>query len=145
VCRGDNETRGPAPSVSAVTYQDPCYLARHNGVTDAPRRLLSALPGVELREMAACGAEGVCCGAGGGRMWLEEAVTTRLNRRRAGQALATGAGVIATACPFCAVMLGDALAEEHAEDQPGAEVRDIAQLVLASLPAVGQTEGEGSA
>jgi Fe-S oxidoreductase len=114
-----------------VTFQDPCYLARHNGETTAPRSLLAALPGVKLQEMAPCGPDTRCCGAGGARMWQEEAQANRLNARRAADALATGAEAIATACPYCSVMLGDAVA---ASDQPDVPVRDVAQLVLDSLP-----------
>ncbi|MDR0626516.1 MAG: (Fe-S)-binding protein [Bifidobacteriaceae bacterium] len=117
--------------LNQVTYQDPCYLARHNNQVTAPRRVLGAIPGLELVEMARSGRQGNCCGAGGARMWLEEAAP-RINARRFGDAVATGAATVATACPFCNVMLADASASET--NGPGVPVQDIAQLLLASLP-----------
>ncbi|MDR2567066.1 MAG: (Fe-S)-binding protein [Bifidobacteriaceae bacterium] len=122
-----------------VTYQDPCYLARHNNQVAAPRQVLNAIPGLKLVEMAPSGRAGNCCGAGGGRMWLEES-GTRINARRFGQAAATGAGAVATACPFCNVMMADAAAAVSAETQ----VRDVAQLLLASLPEMGTVPISGS-
>ncbi|MDR1825347.1 MAG: (Fe-S)-binding protein [Bifidobacteriaceae bacterium] len=127
----DAHGRSVKPS---VTYQDPCYLGRHNGKYAAPRRVLGAIGNLELTEMASAGPNSVCCGAGGGRMWLEETEGTRLNQRRADQAAATGAGTIATACPFCAVMLGDAVA---ADSGSGTQVKDVAQLLLASIAGEG--------
>ncbi|MDR2373585.1 MAG: (Fe-S)-binding protein [Bifidobacteriaceae bacterium] len=115
--------------IGGLTYQDPCYLARHNGQVSAPRRVLESLPGLELADMSACGRRGNCCGAGGGQMWMEES-GERVNARRFAEARATGADAIATACPFCNVMLSDAAGSAGA-DTP---VRDVAELVLAALP-----------
>ncbi len=114
-----------------VTFHDPCYLARYNGVTGAPRRILAAIPGLDVREMERHGPQSFCCGAGGGRFWMEEQRGTRINHERARQALATGAGTIATGCPFCTVMLRDGLADLGAEagNGSGVQARDLAELL----------------
>ncbi|MBT0993661.1 (Fe-S)-binding protein [Cellulomonas sp. DKR-3] len=93
-----------------VTYHDPCYLGRHNQVYSPPRELLGAIPGVQLAEMPRHGKDAFCCGAGGARVWMEESVGTRISTARATEAIATGADVIATACPYCTVMLSDGVA-----------------------------------
>ncbi|MDR3201767.1 MAG: (Fe-S)-binding protein [Bifidobacteriaceae bacterium] len=121
----------------SVTYQDPCYLARHNGQVAAPRELLGAIGNLKLTEMPRCGREAQCCGAGGGCMWMDDGAATRPSRRRADQALATGASTVATACPFCSTMLGDAFAG----DGPEMAVQDVACLVLSALPAPGERAG----
>lgn len=111
---------------TTLTFHDPCYLARHNSVVDAPRELLTQLPGAELIEMERSGRDAYCCGAGGGRMWEEESLGTRINETRLGQAIETGAPVVATACPYCTVMLSDAA--DSVQEAP--QVRDVALLVL---------------
>jgi Fe-S oxidoreductase len=90
-----------------VTFQDPCYLGRHNGEYKAPRRVLAAIPGVELVEMEQNLEDGLCCGGGGGRMWLETAPGERFSDLRVVEAAETGATILATACPFCVVCLED--------------------------------------
>jgi len=117
----------------SVTYHDPCYLTRYNGIEKQPRSVLGALPGVELREMERHGRQTFCCGAGGGRMWMEERQGTRINRERTRQALATGAETVAVACPFCMVMLRDGLAEEGSSESVTA--LDISELLAeAAIP-----------
>ena len=125
------------PPGSTVTYHDPCYLGRHNEIYTPPRELLGALPGVALAEMPRNRERSFCCGAGGARVWMEESIGTRISTDRAGEAIATGADVIATACPFCSVMLSDGVAA-HAGDGSSAgespartpQVVDIATLLL---------------
>jgi Fe-S oxidoreductase len=115
-----------------VTYHDPCYLGRHNKIYMPPRELLTNVPGVNLVEMDRNKETSFCCGAGGGRMWLEENIGTRINQNRGDEAMATGATKIAVACPFCSVMLNDAVtvrSQEQGISAP-AEVVDVATLLL---------------
>ncbi|MGH8826848.1 MAG: (Fe-S)-binding protein, partial [Jiangellaceae bacterium] len=117
-----------------VTYHDPCYLGRHNGVYEPPRELVEALPGVEYREMPRSKSTSFCCGAGGARMWMEERIGKRINDERTEEALATGADAIAVGCPFCHVMLSDGVTSAQANGQgEGVEVLDVAQLLLAGV------------
>ncbi len=127
---------GRADGLSAVTFHDPCYLARWNGITEAPREALSSVPGLALAEMPRNRRQGFCCGAGGGRFWLEERLGTRVNRARADEAAATlgeKGGVVATGCPFCLTMMKDGIADAGQEEK--VRVLDLAEIVAAGLPA----------
>ena len=129
------DTSNVASTAETVTYHDPCYLGRHNGVYAPPRELLGALPGVELKEMPRSGNKSFCCGAGGAQMWMEEKLGTRVNNNRTAEALATGAGRIAVGCPFCNVMLADGLTQQQSETgaHEDVEVVDVAQMLLAAV------------
>ncbi len=115
-------------SEKSLTYHDPCYLGRHNKVYEPPRELLEAT-GVEITEMPRNQERSFCCGAGGGRMWMEETIGTRINLNRVDEALATGAQEIAVACPFCRVMVSDGVDARESE----VEVLDVAQALLRSV------------
>lgn len=142
-----------------ITFHDPCYLGRHNGVFDAPREALKAIPGLEVVEMQRSKRESFCCGAGGARMWMEEHEGTRINHNRANEAALTLAhakdssvpypsataldapgqvgnytgpaeGTVAVACPFCHTMIKDGMADTHREH---VKVKDVAELVAESM------------
>ncbi|MBX3026263.1 (Fe-S)-binding protein [bacterium] len=115
----------------AITYHDSCYLGRYNGVFDAPRSILGKIPGVRLKEMERSRRFGMCCGAGGGRMWMEEEPTQRVNFRRVEQALETKPDAVAVACPFCMTMVDDGLKSKGLEDKVPAI--DVMELVANSL------------
>jgi len=122
------------PLELTVTYHDPCYLGRHNKIYDAPRKVLDAVPGVRAVEMHRCRERGFCCGAGGARMWMEERIGKRVNVERTDEALSTGADVIGTACPYCTVMLDDAVKQRQSEGQAeGVRVLDVAQVLEESM------------
>jgi Fe-S oxidoreductase/nitrate reductase gamma subunit len=132
---GSSEGTG-APARS-VTFHDSCYMARYNDVIAAPRDVLASVAGMELREMERNGKNSFCCGAGGGRMWMEETRGTRINAERTRQALETGAEVVATNCPFCMTMMKDGLAEAASNSTGLVSAADIAELLADSLaPAI---------
>lgn len=143
-----------------LTYHDPCYLGRHNGVFDAPREALAAIPGLEVVEMQRSKRESFCCGAGGGRMWMEEHIGERINRHRVNEAALTLAhaenpsipypdaadrkqpgqvgkydgpskGTIAVACPFCLTMVKDGINDTGREEQ--LKVKDVAELIADAM------------
>jgi Fe-S oxidoreductase len=113
-----------------LTYHDSCYLGRYNGVLDAPRFVLEHLPGVKVKEMALSKEKGMCCGAGGGRMWLEEKLGTRINHLRLDQAVATGTQGVALSCPFCYIMMENATKEK---DWEAFQVHDVLELAHKAL------------
>ena len=113
-----------------VVYHDSCYLGRHNDVYLAPRRVVGSLGGVEVVEAQRNGTKGMCCGAGGARMWMEETIGKQVNAERSQELLATGADRIATACPFCYIMIDDGVKAEGDED---VVVGDISMHLLEAL------------
>lgn len=111
----------------AITYHDSCYLGRYNDIFDAPREILGLIPGVTLNEMERSRKFGMCCGAGGGRMWMEEEPDKRVNIRRVEQALETKPDVVAVACPYCMTMVDDGLKAKEMEGK--VEALDVMELV----------------
>jgi Fe-S oxidoreductase len=115
-----------------ITYHDSCYLGRHNDVYLAPRKVLGSLKGIEIVEMGRNGTTGMCCGAGGARMWMEETIGKKVNDERAEEAINTGASRVATACPFCYIMMDDGV-KGHGKDEDQVKVADIAMHVLEAI------------
>ena len=101
-----------------ITFHDPCYLGRYNGVYEAPREILRAIPGLELKELERSREKGLCCGAGGGRMWMEEKLGSRINQERMREIADSGASSVGVSCPFCMVMIGNARDELAVATQP---------------------------
>ena len=138
----------PAGEVAEkITYHDPCFLGRHNKVFTPPREIIDAVPGTTAEEMHRCKNRGFCCGAGGARMWMEERIGKRINTERIEEALALNPDTISTACPYCMVMLGDAVSAKKASgDAPDTlEVIDVAQLLARSarITAPAAVDGDG--
>ncbi len=123
------------PVDEKITYHDPCFLGRHNRIFTAPREIMEQVPGVRAQEMHRCKERGFCCGAGGARMWMEERIGKRINTERIDEALGTNPDTISTGCPYCLVMLGDAVAAKKSsgEASPTLEVVDVAQLLARSV------------
>jgi Fe-S oxidoreductase len=114
----------------SLSFHDPCYLGRHNGVYDAPRELLNAIPGIAIKELPRTRENGMCCGAGGGRMWLDETIGARVNQARFAEIEANGTDAVGVSCPFCMVMLGNAKAELAGKT----EAFDVLELAAQALP-----------
>ena len=115
-----------------VVYHDSCYLGRHNDVYMAPRNVIGSLKGIEIVEAGRNGTKGMCCGAGGARMWMEESIGKQVNVERSQELLATGATRIATACPFCYIMIDDGVKAQGVEEDD-VKVGDLAMHVLEAL------------
>ena len=113
-----------------VTFHDSCYLGRHNGVYDAPRQALSSA-GLHIIEMPRSRENGFCCGAGGGRMWMEEKIGTKVNTARVDEAAGTNAPLVASACPFCMTMIADGINETGRSE--AMQVQDVAQIVASKM------------
>jgi Fe-S oxidoreductase len=121
----------------SFTYHDSCYLGRWNGEYSAPREILQSVAGTDpesggVIEMARSKEHGFCCGGGGGRMWMEEKIGTRVNNNRADEILATGAEVVGVACPFCTIMVTDGVKARNAEER--IQILDVAEVIAKSLP-----------
>ena len=115
-------------ATTSLTYHDPCYLGRHNEIYQPPRELLNAT-GVKVTEMPRNQERSFCCGAGGGRMWMEEKIGERINLSRVDEAIATGVDEVAVACPFCRVMVTDGMTARESD----VEVLDVAQALLRAV------------
>jgi Fe-S oxidoreductase len=113
-----------------IVYHDSCYLGRHNDIYSAPRKVLGSLKGISIVEAPRNGTKGMCCGAGGGRMWMEESIGTKVNDERSRELIATGASRVATACPFCYIMMDDGV-KGHGHDE--VVVQDIAMHLLEAI------------
>src|SRR5579862_3968127 len=125
-----------------VVYHDSCYLGRHNDIYGAPRRVIGSLKGIDIVEAPRNGTRGMCCGAGGARMWMEEGTGKKVNTERSRELLATGATRIATACPYCIVMIDDGV-KEHGRDD--VLVQDISVHLLEAVErAEREREAEGA-
>ena len=123
------------PVEGLVTYHDPCYLGRHNKVYTPPREVLNTIQGLRQQEMHRCKDRGFCCGAGGARMWMEEKIGKRVNVERVDEALGLDPDIVSTACPFCMVMLSDAVTSRKQEGaaKESLEVLDVTQILARSL------------
>jgi len=114
-----------------TTYHDPCYLGRYNGIYEPPRQILKSIPSLDIREMKRSRIDSLCCGGGGGWMWMEENIGKRINIQRLEDALTVDPEWIATACPFCVTMFDDAIKNKDMEDK--LKILDIAELVELSI------------
>ncbi len=126
---GRLELKGEYPQ--KVTYHDPCYLGRHNGIYDAPRQVLQQIEGLELHEMADSRENSLCCGGGGGHIWMETPKEDRFSDLRVKQAVATGAKVLVTSCPYCITNFTDSsLGLDEAE---ALEIKDLTEIIAAVI------------
>ncbi len=142
--QGKLVARAVAPRT--ITFHDSCYLGRANQIFDAPRRILERIPNVTLVEMPRNREQGLCCGAGGGNMWMEEQGRERVNEVRVREAVATGADTACTSCPFCIQMFaaGVGTVQMHREDPDRLRVLDVAELLAVAVPAAaGAAAGAG--
>ena len=114
-----------------VTYHDPCYLGRHNGIFDEPREVLKKVPGLELREMPDCRIDSLCCGGGGGRVWMETQKGQRFSDLRMEQAMGVGAEVLVTSCPYCITMFEDSRLTLELTEK--IEIKDITEIVAEAI------------
>jgi Fe-S oxidoreductase/nitrate reductase gamma subunit len=121
-----------------VVYHDSCYLGRHNDVYMAPRNVIGSLAGIEIVEASRNGTKGMCCGAGGARMWMEESTGKQINVERSQELLRTGASKIAVACPFCYIMIDDGVKAQGVESDE-VEVADISMHILGAIERGEQT------
>ena len=114
-----------------VTYHDPCYLGRHNGIYDEPREVLKKIPGLELNEMPESREDSLCCGGGGGRIWMETPKTERFSDIRIDQAIGVGAEVLVTSCPYCITNFEES--RLNLEHENALEIKDITEIIQESM------------
>ncbi|MDQ3708400.1 MAG: (Fe-S)-binding protein, partial [Actinomycetota bacterium] len=148
---GGGSTNADEPGTGrrqTITYHDPCYLGRHNDVYDPPRQVVDTVAGLEKVEMGRCRSRGFCCGAGGARFYMEEPLGKRVNHERIDEALELHPDLVSTACPFCMVMLDDAVADKTGRgelEQGQVRVVDVAQILAESLLPVAAVNGRATA
>jgi Fe-S oxidoreductase len=128
---GEGKIKITREEAARITYHDSCYLGRYNNVYDQPREILESIPGLDLVEMKRSRSKGFCCGAGGGRMWMEENEGKRVNIERTEEALSLKPDVIGTACPFCMTMITDGVKAKDAAEQ--VVVKDVAEILYEAL------------
>ena len=131
IAEGKLQLDAAPTDVKHATYHDSCYLGRWNDLYDPQRQIIESVPGVRLTEMPRHGSNSFCCGAGGGRMWMEETLGTRINHDRVSEALDTGSDTLVSACPFCMIMLDDGLAALQKQDTLA--LKDVSELLLDAL------------
>jgi Fe-S oxidoreductase len=119
------------PINKVITYHDSCYLGRANQIFEPPRKILKSIPGLKLIEMKRHHNQSFCCGAGGGRMWMEEHIGTRINQMRTDQAIEAKAELIGTACPYCLTMIFDGIKEKGKAETMAAY--DLSELIVQSM------------
>ena len=119
------------PLSLTTSYHDPCYLGRGNGIYESPRSVLKSVPGLRFKELPRIRERAFCCGGGGGRMWMHDAIGTRINEVRSREILEEDVDVVSTACPYCTIMLEDGIQGLEAERNP--QVLDIIEIVARSL------------
>jgi len=114
-----------------VTYHDPCYLGRHNNIFEEPREVLGNVPGLELVEMADSGKDSLCCGGGGGRIWMDTPMEERFSNLRLQQAIDVGAEVLVTSCPYCITNFEDS--RLSLEDDEALQIKDITEIIQEAI------------
>jgi Fe-S oxidoreductase len=139
----DGRLRPTAELDANVTYHDPCYNARHNDIWKGAREIVEAIPGASYEELHRHGHSTFCCGAGGGRMWMEERMGKKMNLERTDEALASASSTLAVGCPYCNIMLSDGITERHADKEMA--VSDVAQLLLGAVDDGGAKVDDGRA
>jgi Fe-S oxidoreductase len=127
----EGKLKATKEEVASITFHDSCYLGRYNNIYEQPREILEAIPGMKMTEMKRSRSKGFCCGAGGGRMWMEEHEGKRVNIERSEEALALKPNIIGTACPFCMTMLEDGVKDKEATDI--VKVKDVAEILLSAV------------
>ena len=125
-----------------MTYHDPCYLGRHNGVYDAPRQVLHEVPGLELVEMSASRRDSLCCGGGGGRIWMETPKSERFSDIRVQQAAETGAEVLVTSCPYCITNFEESRLGMDGDEV--LEIKDLTEIVAEAIEARENAKDDGN-
>ena len=114
-----------------VTFHDPCYLGRVNGIYNAPREILKSIPSLESREMNRSREKSFCCGAGGGRMWMHEHLGERINNLRTKEVIEAGVDFVATSCPYCLTMVEDGIKGQEMDDR--VKTLDLAEILYQSI------------